>query len=143
MSCGLSVINSELPSPRVFLLPLLLATLPSTSQGSVKKFTYRISSSTLRAEARKLAWCNVVEMWGPKAGDVIDEFHFRQRFVAPTRSKQIYNSTLCSKISKIPAEITSRQSLFGSQTLTSFRYHSSSRPLLTSSLFSSSHSKSS
>jgi hypothetical protein len=53
MSCGLSVIYSEPPSPRVFLLPLLHAILSSTSQRNIKKFTDRISLSTLRAEARR------------------------------------------------------------------------------------------
>jgi hypothetical protein len=53
MSCGLSVIYSEPPSPPVFPFPLLLAVLSSTSQRTIKKFTYRISLSTLRAEARR------------------------------------------------------------------------------------------
>jgi len=60
MSCGLSVVYSEPPSPRVFLLPLPITNPSSTSQRIAKKFTYRISSSTLRAEAPQMAWCNVL-----------------------------------------------------------------------------------
>ena len=99
MSCGLSVVYSEPPSPRVFLLPLLHAIPSSTSQRTNKKFTNRISSSNLRAEAHQMAWCTVVEMWGTRAGVVIDQFHVRQRCVATTYSKPIYNLRLCAKIS--------------------------------------------
>jgi hypothetical protein len=53
-------------SHRVFLLPLHLAILSSTSQRNVGKFTYRVCLSTLQAEARQIMWCNVVEMWGTR-----------------------------------------------------------------------------